>query len=180
MFLFHSPFWSRLSEKSGNSNKKQQREKRKKCHRWWEKGRTQSYLWFVNKSWIAAGNPEWHMLLSAPPWQEADFSWGILQLSEPFLTQAKPEVRTAEGRIPEMCVTVQRSDELDKEARRPLARSRMLKCQVEGKWWLTISHVVLRVPVFSLSESERITQGDAGEWWHSWVFTFYLHTKSVV
>lgn len=99
---------------------------------------------------------------SAAPGQEAEFSGSIFQLYEPFLIPAKPEACTWEGRVAEMHVTVQSSDELDEEARRPLVRSRMLKWQVrEG--WITINHTVVRVLIFSLSKSKRPTQGDTEE-----------------
>ena len=65
--------------------------------------------------------------------QEAEVSRRIFQLYEPFLILAKPEACTGEGRVSEMYVTVQSSDELDEETWRPLARSRMLKWQVRER-----------------------------------------------
>lgn len=47
--------------------------------------------------------------------QEAEVSRRIFQLYEPFLILAKPEACTGEGRVSEMYVTVQSSDELDEE-----------------------------------------------------------------
>ena len=52
---------------------------------------------------------------SAAPEQEVEVSRRIFQLYEPFLILAKPEACTGEGRVTEMYVTVQSSDELDED-----------------------------------------------------------------
>lgn len=55
------------------------------------------------------------MARAAAAEQEAEVSRRIFQLYEPFLILAKPEACTGEGRVSEMYVTVQSSDELDEE-----------------------------------------------------------------
>lgn len=52
---------------------------------------------------------------SAAPEQEVEVSRRIFELYEPFLILAKPEACAGEGRVTEMYVTVQSSDELHEE-----------------------------------------------------------------
>ena len=52
---------------------------------------------------------------SAAPEQEVEVLRRIFQLYKPFLILAKPEACTGEGRVTEMYVTVQSSDEPNEE-----------------------------------------------------------------
>lgn len=60
-----------------------------------------------------------------------------------------------EGRVPEMYVTAQHSDELIEEAPRPLSRSGMLEWHVGERLRIVITYMAVKFLVFSLSQSKR-------------------------